>query len=476
MKSTKEQKKQREIERLLREKAKPKGRGYMAYFMLIISVICLADEVVSQIGGQMQTVIASQVFAPVVGEEFAVARMSAFGFLSSIGFVLAFFYKPLCDRFGRRPFLIINTLGMGLGTILIAVCTNIPVYLIGAAAVSFFIPHDMQAVYIQECAPPKHRAKMYFIIKAIGTVGMFMIPVLRSIFIPGTDLTNWRYVYWVPGLIAVAAGIFAWIFVRESDAFIDARLHQLQMSDEEIAEAKAKKQAASQAQGGLIKACKYGFGNKQVRWLLISCVFVAFGMIVATYYEAIMTTGYAQQFLTQGMTLDAARAEANVYVTKALMLFSWGSALLMLCSGFLADKLGRKRTAIIMSATLIVSFLLFYIGSNNAWNPYVVGLFCGMAVGSYWCTGDLVGLMVSESTPTNLRASIMAIQPMIGLIGLGAAMVVVTVLINILGDAYVGICSLCTMLPGLVIGLILMMAKSRETTGVDMGAVTGYEE
>ena len=155
MKPTKEQKKQREIERLLREKAKPKGRGYMAYFMLIISVICLADEVVSQIGGQMQTVIASQVFAPVVGEEFAVARMSAFGFLSSIGFVLAFFYKPLCDRFGRRPFLIINTLGMGLGTILIAVCTNIPVYLIGAAAVSFFIPHDMQAVYPQNTGSPK---------------------------------------------------------------------------------------------------------------------------------------------------------------------------------------------------------------------------------------------------------------------------------------------------------------------------------
>ena len=476
MKATKEQKKQREIEKLLREKAKPKGKGYMAYFMFIISVICLADEVVSQIGGQMQTVIASQVFAPIVGEEFAVARMSAFGSVAGLAFILAFIYKPLCDRFGRRPFLIINTLGMGLGTILVALSTNIPVYLIGSCVVTFFVPHDMQAVYIQECAPAKHRARIYFIIKAIGTIGVFMIPVLRSIFIPGTDLTNWRYVFLVPGLIAIAAGIFAWIFVRESDAFIDTRLRQLQMTDEEIAEAKAKKQAATQAQGGLIQAFKYGFGNKQVRWLLISSALISFGMIVSSYYETIMTDGYAQQFLAQGMALDAARKEANAYVTKALMLFSWGSALFMLLPGLLADKLGRKKTVIIMCMMLITTYLLFYIGANNSWNPYVVGLFCGAAVGSCWCCGDLVSLMVSESTPTNLRASIMAIQPLTSTVALVVVGVVTTVLINILGDAYIGICSLCAMLPGLLIGLIVLLVKARETNGVEMGAVTGYEE
>lgn len=475
MKPTKEQKKQREIERLLREKSKPKGRGYMAYFMFIISVICLADEVVSQISSQMQTVIASQVFAPIVGEEFAVARMSALGYVSFIFVILAIIYKPLCDRFGRRPFLIINTLGMGLGAILIAVSTNIPVYLIGSCVITFFVPHDMQSVYIQECAPAKHRARIFFIIKAIGTIGVFLIPVLRSIFIPGNDLTNWRYVFLVPGLIALIAGVFAWIFVRESDAFIDTRLRQLQMTDEEIAEAKAKKQEAVQAQGGLIQAIKYGFSNKQVRWLLISAALLAFAMIVSSYYEAIMTNGYAQRFLAQGMTLDAARKEANVYVTKALMLFSWGSALFFLLSGFFADKLGRKRAVIIMCIMLITTYLLFYIGANHFWNPYVVGLLCGAAVGSCWCCGDVVSLMLSESTPTNLRASMISVYGMICAGVLVVVGVVTTVLINILGDAYIGICSLCTMLPGLLIGLIVLMCKARETNGVDMGAVTGYE-
>lgn len=474
MKATKEEKIQREIARLRREQAKPKGRSYMAYFVLIISIIYLADEVVTQMGSQMQSVIASQVFAPVVGEEFAVARMSAFGMITMVASMLAFLYKPLCDRFGRKPFLVLNTLGMGLGTILISLATNIPVYLIGSAVVSFFVPHDMQAVYIQECAPPQHRAKMYSVIKSIATLGMFLIPILRSIFIPGTDLTNWRYVYLLPGLVAVGAAVLALFGIRESDAFIETRLRQLQMTDEEIEAAKSKKQDV-QAQGGLIKALKYGFRNKQVRWLLISGGFIMFGMIVTMYYEATLTNGYAQQFLAQGMDLEAARAEANVYVTQALMLFSAGSALFQLFPGFLADKLGRKKTAIIMSCVLIASFLIFYIGSNNAVNPYIVGFFCGAAVGSYWYTGDLVGLMVSESTPTNLRASIMAVQPMVSGSIFSVAMGVAMVLPNILGDSYIGLITLCTVVPGMVIGLILMMLKTKETNGIDMGAVTGDE-
>ena len=470
MKLTAMEKKQKEIARWEKERAKPKGPGYMAYFVLIITVIYLADEVVSQIGGQMQAVIASQIFAPVVGEEFAVARMSAFGIVTMAAAAVAFLYRPLCDRYGRRPFLILNTLGMGIGTLLVSLATNIPVYLIGASVITFFTPHDMQAVYIQECAPPQHRAKMYSIIKSIATLGMLMIPVLRSIFIPSTDLTNWRYVYLVPGVIAVVAAIFAFFFVRESDAFIETRLRQLNMTDEEIAEAKAKKQAAD-ARGGLLKSLVYGLRNKQLRWLMISGGFIMFGMVVTSYYEAIMTNGYAQQFLDQGFSLEAARAEANVFVTKALMTFSVGSALFQLFPGFLADALGRKKTAVIMTCVLLGAFLTFYLGSNNALNPYIVGFFAGATVGTYWYTGDLVDLMVSESTPTNLRASMMVIKSLISGNVYTLSLILTTLLPNIFGDEAIGMVALCTFVPGMTIGLILMAWKVKETKGVDMGMV-----
>ena len=153
----------------------------MAYFMLIISVIYIADEVTSQIGTQMQSVIANQIFAPVVGTEFAVARMSTLG-MAALPFtvVAMFIYNPLSDRYGRKIFLVINTLGMGLGTMLISIATNIPVYILGACCISFFIPHDMQAVYIYESTPSQHRAKIYSVVKAVATVGMMIIPLQIS--------------------------------------------------------------------------------------------------------------------------------------------------------------------------------------------------------------------------------------------------------------------------------------------------------
>lgn len=398
MKLTPEEKKQREIAKWEREKAKPKGPGYMVYFLLLVCIVYVCDEVVTQIGTQMQSVIASQLFAPIYGEEFAVARMSALSMFTMAATGLAFLYKPLCDRFGRRPFLILNTLGMGIGTILIGISTNIPVYLIGAAFAAFFIPHDMQAIYIQECAPAKYRATLYSAIKAVATLGMFMIPVLRSVFIPGTDLSGWRYVYLVPGIITAAVAVVAFFLIRESDAFIDNRLRQLRMTDEEIAAAKAKKVDA-QAQGGIIRAVKLVLRNKQLRWLIIAHGFVMWGMLVTMYYEATMTNGYAQQFLSQGASLEDAKAAAATYVTQALMLFSVGSAVFQFFPGLLADKLGRKPTAIIMSATVVLTFLGFYIGSSNNWSPYLVGFLCGACIGSYWYTGDLMGLMESESTP-----------------------------------------------------------------------------
>lgn len=140
MKLTPEEKKQREIAKWEREKAKAKAPGYIVYFLLIICIVYIGDEVVTQMGGQMQSIIAAQLFAPVVGADFAVARLAALTGGISIASALAFLYKPLCDKYGRRPFLVLNTLGMGVGTVLISLATNIPMYAIGAAFTAFFTP------------------------------------------------------------------------------------------------------------------------------------------------------------------------------------------------------------------------------------------------------------------------------------------------------------------------------------------------
>ncbi len=466
----------RELARLEKELQKPKGPLYLVYFIFVISVIYIADEVTTQIGTQMQYIIASQVFAPIFGEDVAVARMSLVGTISLVASGLAFLYKPLSDRYGRKLFLVINTLGMGLGLLLVGITTNIPVYLLGTVVIAFFTPHDMQAIYIMESAPAKHRAKLYSVIKCIATLGMFMIPVLRNIFITDTDFSRWRSVYFIPAAMTFAIALIAIFCIRESDAFLVSRIALLKMSDEEREAARAANDATQQ-QGGLISGLKLTLTNRQLRSITISNGLLMFGMIITSYYETVMTYGYAEKYTMLGSVAEMARQLAAGDATKALFVFPFSSAALQLIPGFIADKWGRRVAALVMAALSILSYLLFYLGCSgpNWWNPYVVGLFCGAAIGSYWSSGDMVGLMASESAPTNMRVSVTTVSNLLSGVIYGIAMVATIVLINILGDAKIGIITLLVALGGSIIGFFLLFATVKDTKGIDLGTVTGKE-
>ncbi len=464
MKTINPEKKTRELERLNKQLSKPKGRGYFAYFLFVITVIYMTDEIASQIGIQMQTVIASQIFAPVFGADVAVARMSAFGSITMVGSVVAFLYKPLSDKYGRRIFLIINTLGLGIGMLLVSVATNIPVYIMGAFVIQFFVPHDMQAVYIQECAPPKYRATVYSVVKSVATLAIFIIPYLRQTFITETDLSGWRYVYLIPAIIGILSGVFAFFFVRESDVFIKNRIKQIENPNIQA----ALKQKADGSQGGFVNALKYCFKNKQMLYVMVAGGFLMFGMLITQYYETIMNYGFAQQHLQNGVAMDEALNLAVSSVSKALMLFSVGSALFQFITGFIADKFGRKKTVIVMSSTMLITYLLFYFGAREGCNEYLVGFFCGSAVGSYWATGDMITLMCSESAPTGIRVSVATVRPIITGVIYAISMLTVMILSNILGDAAIGVICISTVVPGMVIGIIILLLKAKETKGVNL--------
>lgn len=471
----KKEREARQLVKLKKEQAKSKPAGYLAYFMLIISVIYIADEVTSQIGTQMQSVIANQIFAPIVGTEFAVARMGTLGMIAMPFTIIAMFiYNPLSDRYGRKIFLVINTLGMALGTMLISIATNIPVYILGTVCISFFIPHDMQAVYIYESTPAKHRAKIYSVVKAVATIGMMIIPLLRSIYIPDTDLSGWRMVYRIPSMIAFVVAIAALFLIRESDAFLESRIRQLEMTDEEREAAKEKKQVIGE-KVGVVEGFKYILSHKQRLWVGIANGFTICGIVITMYYEATMTHGFAQHFVAQGMDLEMAKLQATGYVSMALMLFPIGSAMFQAIQGFFSDTWGRKPTAILMSAVSMISFLIFYIGADRFWNPYVVGLLAGAAVGSYWASGDIIGLIATESTPTTVRASVGAAGPIVmGIIAL-PVFLIFFVLMNVLGDTMIGPLCLIYSAVGLGIGLLILWMKVKETKGVDLANLKGDE-
>jgi len=83
--------------------------------------------------------------------------------------------------------------------------------------------------------------------------------------------------------------------------------------------------------------------------------------------------------------------------------------------------------------------------------------------------------MCSESTPTNLRSSVLAVQPVLSILFSVAALGAGLLLINMLGDASAGMVSLCISAPGMLIGLLIISWKVRETKNVNLEAVTGQE-
>ena len=468
-------KKQREIAKWEKEKARPKRRTYLIYMVFIICLVYITDEIASQICVQMKTEIAADLFA-----KFGDSSLSKLGTLELLSYpciAISLFYKTLSDRYGRRLFLVVNTFGMALGMTLIFLSGNIPLYIIGYCVISFFVPHDMQVVYIMETAPAKHRAKVYSLVRAVATLGAMLIPLLRRIFL--YDQTQWRMVFLVPAVIGLVASFLALLLARETDAFIDSRLKYLRMSEEEIRVEKERKEVQN-AQGGFFAALKFAMRHKQLRWLYILMAFHNLGFIITMNYQPMLSYGYAGHLVSSGgaATLDDALnavASNNGAVTQALFLFAVGSAVFQFLVGFISDKMGRKTAGAIMSGLTLTTLLLFTFGAKLVWNPYFVGFLTGACVGSFWSVGDINVMMMSESSPTNLRSSVASSAYVIQAIGTVVGMAILLPTLGALGNSVISTAALCISAPGILIGLLLVLTKTHETKGTDLDTVTGSE-
>lgn len=455
-------KEQKELAKWRKEQARPKRKYYLTYLIVVLSLVFIMDSVATDICTKMKAEICGALFGG------STATMDLLGMLASAVMIAGAIYKSMSDRFGRKIFLVLNTIAMGLGMFIVYLAGamgSATVYIIGSLLITFFIAHDMQAVYVLETVPAERRFTYLSVIASIGSLGAVLIPIMRRVAM-GNNTDVWNRVFLVPAILAAVVGLIAMVTARETDVFINNRIRFLEMTDDEREAEKAQRRAEAQAQGGLLSAFKFAFRHKQLRWLFICTMFTSVAMIGTMYYQQIMTYGYEA-------TYGAAAPEV---VTDALMVMPVIGAIFTLAKGFISDKFGRKPVAVVMAALALIGIVGFFLGVTFAWNPILVGIFTGLYTGGYWCASDAMGgNMCAEAAPTNLRASVLGAQSLCNMVGMGVSYPAMIVMSIVAGNDSLGItCLLCVAIP-LVLTIILFMSKVAETKGIDLNTVRGDE-
>ena len=128
-----------------------------------------------------------------------------------------------------------------------------------------------------------------------------------------------------------------------------------------------------------------------------------------------------------------------------------------------------------MATICLTGFIGFTLGSGLAWNSYLVGGLCGMFIGGFYSTNDVIIMMIGESSPTNLRSSCMSAQFIVTGVGVVISYLVSLPLMTIFGNQITGIVSFCLLVPGFIAALITLVKRTHDTKGINMDTVTGAE-
>ena len=278
------EKERKQLAYFKRQKAKPKPKLYLIYMLFILALIYIVDEVATNLPNSLETEI--NVFYtgwPLVQSgAFSLTELLGVGYhglnepaglytslskgLSTIGTIklvanltllLGMIYRPLSDKYGRKLFLFVNTLGMAAALLIVFTATNIWIYAIGFFCLRFFVTPDQQVVYLYEIAPDKWRNTALSLTKGFAELGLVFIWLLRKLLLKEDQTNTFRWIFLSVAIAAAVVAFVALLFSRESDVFLDSRISYLEKTPEEREREKKEVKDASKEQGGFFAALKY---------------------------------------------------------------------------------------------------------------------------------------------------------------------------------------------------------------------------
>ena len=450
----------RELKRL-EKKQLQKALVHGFWFLLVIlTVIYIADEISSNMNGVMKPYMIFDLFK-IPGQD---TKSSEYGNAISVMAIATIptyiltainpLYRTLADRFGRKIFLFINTLSMGLGMMVCMLAPNPYIFVIGTCITGFFTPNDMQVIYLMETAPKEHRAKLCSITKGIGLLSVSLIGVLRSVFYNPADLPSWRMVYLIPVILTVGVAVFAYLFTRETPVFLERRISYLKKTDEERAE-EARKENAKKS-GGIGEAVRYIIHSKQLR--MVAIVLFVFSMAIAL-------SGYVSEILLAGGHMD--NDDMNLFYIVEPLVY----AVYAFFSGFFTDKLGRKNSGVLFGISAIIGEIVFVFGAKWGIGAVPLALANGLMFGGLWSLSDLLFLVLpGESAPTRIRATVMAVISYMYFSNMLVGMLI-GIFYEKIGSANIGVFQLAFFIPIILFSIIFLKLKVKETKDTDLSKV-----
>lgn len=444
----------KELARLEKEKARPKRPTYFWYLIVILCLIYIVDEVTTSLPNEMQPDINNEFFVLGMGldKNAGISKLKLMEALANGLLVIGFFWKALADRFGRKPFLIANTIGMVGGLLLCLWSKSLWMYILGFFIIRFFVTPDEQIVYIFETAPVKKRATIFSALKGIAELGLLLIPLGRKTLMQD-NTANWRLAFLIPACVGLAASFLICFFARETDAFLDSRIAYLKLTPEQREAIAKEKKDQSKKQGGFFTAMSFSLRSPQLRWIFICTLLFTLSRTITSDYNNILEAA------------DYTTAQ----ISNAMLIFPITCAAIVFGYGFLSDAKGRKVTSIFLLSISIASLLLLYFGAIYGWNEWLLGAFIGLFLGSYWSNGDIFMLMAGESAPTNLRASVMSAWTAAYGVGMVTSMLIGVLVVKFLPSNRYSLGLFCIILaiPCFVLSLVFLMLKVKETRGAN---------
>ena len=443
-------KEQKQLARLRKEQGRSHFAAYPLVLLVFMILLRMLDEFTTNCGSSLQSAIVNEFF--VVGQGMSYQEgLSAMSLATSpmmLLSILATIILSFADKIGRKPMLLISGAGIAIGACAIFFAPDFSTYILGYAFVSFCVSFDVHQLYIVEVAPENKRASWQAYSSFFSQMAIISVGLLRLLNTTDDGQLAWRNIYLMPALVGVAVVVLLIFVVRESDVFLKQRIAYLETPIEVRQDAAKKKQ--NNNNGGMGKAFRYIFKNKQMKWVMVALLLFRMAIpAFANFNESIMTTN--------GMTTDA--------VSVALIFSPLAMGFTRLSAGFASDKLGRKKASSIYSIVSVVGLIAF-IGSIKLGAPAaVIGLIMGVSTGSYWTVGDQIILMMNESSPTGIRGSVTAASGLLQTVVAIVAMVAASILV-----AFVDLSLFCVVYGVIALGIAsaCLIFKVKETNGISL--------